>query len=227
MSNRKSTKPQNLIGRRYERLIVVAPAQRPKGKTTRRFWLCRCDCGNEVVLSTAEFNKGAVRSCGCYHREEASERMRKTKTTHGKTNTRLYGIWGSMKGRCYLQSSTDYPWYGGRGIKVCDEWKDSFETFEKWAIENGYDPSAPRGKYTIDRIDSNGDYCPQNCRFLTQKEQCNNRRNTRRIEFKGKSHTISEWAEITGLPAKTIRERLRYHKWSIEDILYKPRRIWG
>lgn len=224
---RESVPYDDLTGKRYCRLTVVRETDRPNGKKNRHYWLCRCDCGNEIVLSSSAFNSGLTKSCGCYHREEVSERMRKTKTTHGKTNTRLYGIWGSMKGRCYLQSSTDYPWYGGRGIKVCDEWKDSFEAFEKWAIENGYDPTAPRGKCTIDRIDPNGNYSPDNCRFITQKEQGNNRCNTLKIECGGEKHTVSEWSEITGIPAKTIYDRLRYPKRSIEDVLFKPRRIWG
>lgn len=217
----------DLTGKRYFRLTVIRETERPKGKTNCHYWLCRCDCGNEIVLSSSAFNRGLTKSCGCYQREVSSRTLSRLKTTHGKTGTRLYSIWAGMRRRCETPSATPYHWYGERGIQVCDEWKNSFETFEKWAIEHGYDSSAPRGKYTIDRIDPDGDYSPQNCRLITQKEQSNNKRNNRRIEFNGETHTVSEWSEITGIPANTIHDRLRYPKWSIEDVLYKPRRIWA
>lgn len=123
-----------------------------------------------------------------------------------------YGSYKSMMDRCYRKKAKNYPLYGGRGITVCDEWHN-IENFEKWANESGFEVG-----FTLERIDVNGNYCPENCRWATMKEQTNNRRNTVRIEYNGESHTISEWADIFGINRSTLNNRI-YRGWSIEKAL--------
>lgn len=120
----------------------------------------------------------------------------------GLGNTRLYNIWCHMRSRCYRKSGDKYNYYGGRGIKVCDEWLSNFKIFYTWAMQNGYDENL-----TIDRIDPNGDYCPKNCRWVSHKEQCNNRRSNVVVVIDGISHNIREWSEITGIKYHTIYMR--------------------
>lgn len=123
---------------------------------------------------------------------------------HGKEPQRLYYAWSNMRKRCYQKQNAKYKSYGGRGVKVCSEWLHSFPAFRDWAIANGY-----KDNLTIDRIDTNGDYEPSNCRWVTQKIQQNNRRNNHPIEFNGETHTMAEWAEITGIPYHTIKYRVK------------------
>jgi hypothetical protein len=143
----------------------------------RALWKCRCDCGNETVASISNLRNGHTRSCGCLVVESAS----KTHFKHGDKGKdkvdRLYPVWRSMKQRCQLPSMTHYKDYGGRGITVCKEWQDYIQ-FKRWAIKNGYDENAPRGKCTIDRIDVNGNYEPSNCRWVDMKIQAHNKRNS-------------------------------------------------
>lgn len=117
---------------------------------------------------------------------------------HGMSNTRLYSIWNSMKGRCFNPADRNYKWYGARGITVCPEWRQDFFAFYTWAVKNGYQPNAPRGVCTLDRIDPDGDYCPENCRWITIQEQERNKRNNHRLVIDGKEKTAKEWAEDGG-----------------------------
>ena len=142
-------------------------------------------------------------------------------TTHGMAHTRLYNVWCAMKSRCYNTNNPQYGNYGASGITVCEEWRSDFVAFREWAIFHGYDESAPRGKCTIDRINVNGGYCPENCRIATQMEQNNNRRDNRYFELNGEAHTLPEWSRTTGLNIGTLRDRVR-HGWSIEDALTTP-----
>ena len=146
--------------------------------------------------------------------------------THGKTGTRLFRVWSGMRERCANPHHRNYKSYGGRGIKVCPEWND-YSTFEKWAIANGYDVNAPRGVYTLEREDNNGNYCPENCHFASNIEQANNKSNNRHIEYDGVSHTAAEWARITGISTYTIRARIDKLGWTVEQALTAPTRKTG
>lgn len=170
------------------------------------YWLCLCECGGSKVVRASHLKTGNVTSCGCItpHR------------THGETGSRLYIIWNNMKQRCSNPNSFEFHLYGGRGISVCEEWKNSYEAFRSWAMENGYSP-----KLSIDRIDNNGNYCPENCRWATAVEQANNTRRNRLLTYKGETHSVSEWGRILGIKQSTLNMRLNKYKWSIEDALGK------
>ena len=144
------------------------------------------------------------------------ERFKKFKA-HGLSNTRLYRIWYGMKQRCYNPKNTRYKNYGGRNITVCDEWENDFISFYNWAIYNGYNDNL-----TIDRIDVNGNYKPDNCRFIDQKTQQRNRSNNHLITYNGKTHCINEWAEILGFSKYVIQNRILRDKWDIERAFTKP-----
>ena len=165
----------------------------------RHFWKFRCDCGNEIVLRKSSVTSGNTIQC-----RECSLKERKIKaTTHGMSKTRLYREWSGMLQRCELATSTSYERYGALGISVCEEWH-SFEVFAKWALENGYSD-----KLTIDRIDSKGNYEPNNCRWATREEQENNKRNSVYYEIDGVKHTISEWADLYNMPKELVRTRVK------------------
>lgn len=173
-------------------------------------WNCECDCGNTTIVCGSSLRKGHTRSCGCLVRETTRE----LNMIHGMAGTRIYGVWSNMKGRCYNPNKEHYCCYGGRGISVCGEWME-FGNFYLWAMENDYSDDL-----TIDRIDSDGDYEPSNCRFVTLKEQAQNKRNNINIEYDGKTVGIGELSEISGLKYETLRQR--YHQGDRGEYLVRP-----
>ena len=167
-------KLKNLTGQRFGRLSVIRrEGSDPHGFAT---WFCECDCGNQSIVSGSDLTKSHTKSCGCLRNELSRERC----TKHGKNGTRLYEVWKSMNQRCSNEANAGYRRYGGRGIAVCEDWQNDFQAFYNWAIAHGYDETAPRGKCSIDRIDNDKGYSPDNCRWVDMKTQINNRSNTRR-----------------------------------------------
>lgn len=136
--------------------------------------------------------------------------------THGDTGTRLYRIWNSMRQRVQNPKTINYSLYGGKGVKICDEWQN-YEPFKKWSMLNGYNENL-----TLDRISSSGNYCPENCRWVTMKVQQNNRCNNHIISYAGESLTLSQWADKTGIPVKTLSRRIVDKHWPIDVALTTP-----
>ncbi len=163
----------DFTGQRFGRLTVI---ERDGSRGKNATWLCQCICGKQTVVSSYDLKRGNTSSCGCIQREKAAQRV----LVHGKRRTRLYAVWASIKSRCYNPASNRYGRYGGRGIKVCDEWLHDFGAFYNWAMSNGYDENAPRGKCTIDRIDNDKGYSPDNCRWVDMGTQSNNRSNSKK-----------------------------------------------
>lgn len=208
----------NLVGEKFGRLTVIdemEPYVSPSGKKSAKF-KCQCDCGNIVTVTARNLKNGNVKSCGCLKSELSAQRNKLQKRKYNYTIKRLFDIYKGMLNRCYNENSEKYISYGGRGIKVCDEWVKNYETFEEWALSHGY-----ADHLTLDRIDVNGNYEPSNCRWATAKEQANNTRFNHYLEYNGESHTISEWSDITGISQRNIQNRLKLG-WPIGDILTKP-----
>lgn len=176
----------DLTGKRFGRLLVVEKAGKMYGNQT---YLCKCDCGNIVRCYHSNLTKGASQSCGCLQKELASKRFK----THGMRNSRLYDVYTNMKSRCSNPKNKSYSNYGGRGIKVCNEWMESFDNFMEWALSSGYSESL-----TLDRIDVNGNYCPENCRWATVFQQVNNKRKTIWVEICGQRRSLKEWTLYMG-----------------------------
>lgn len=160
---------KDLTGQRFGKYLVIERVPHAKGVPVT--WLCKCDCGIVREVVSTELLRGGAKSCGCGKSEFISESKKK----HGGKGTRLYIVWVGMRQRCENKNKSNYKYYGGRGIKVCDEWRD-FNNFREWAMSTGYDPDAKRGIYTIERIDVDGNYCPENCTWVTIAEQQKNHR---------------------------------------------------
>jgi len=215
----KHTDPRfiDLTGRRYGRLTVIKFLGRNSKKVSR--WLCQCDCGNTTAVSGTNLNskRSPTKSCGCYIAERLSAGLFKS---HGKRNTPEYKVWIKIIERCENENAENYKFYGGRGIKICQRWRNSFEAFLE---DMGVRPSP---KSQIDRKDSNLGYSPDNCRWVDKITQARNTRSNRREEFNGIVMCVAEWAETLGVPYYIFRNRLRNGhsiQDTIRDILQKKR----
>lgn len=202
----------DLTGKRFGRLLVLSKAETRKGQT---FWNCKCDCGNIVAVNAYSLKIGETKSCGCLQKEIQSHNA----STHSLSNDKLYKVFKRMHERCYNKNCKSYKDYGGRGIKICEEWLNDFKRFYTWAYENGYDSTKNGNDCSIDRIDVNGDYSPINCRWITKKQQANNRRNSRYITYNGETHTLAEWSNMYNISQRLLWARLFKLKWDIEKAL--------
>ena len=192
-------KTKDLTGKKFGRLTVL----RKIGKDDRSnvIWECQCDCGNKTNITTVRLNRG-TKSCGCLVKETAIKTGKKN-TKHNKCNTSEYTTYKGIKGRCYNTNNKDYPSYGGRGIKVCDRWIESFQNF--------YDDMGPKPskKHSLDRIDNNGDYEPNNCRWANLEDQNNNRRSNKYITYNNETLTYAQWSRRLGGSDGIVHGRIK------------------
>lgn len=208
-------KVKDISGQKFGRLTAI---ERVGTKHGCSLWKCKCECGETVTVYLSNLTSEKTKSCGCLQKELA----RKQNTTHnllkkdGKP-TRLYKIWRGMRSRCYNQNLSNYKYYGERGIKVCKEWRNSYKEFYQWAQANGY-----QDNLTIDRIDNNGNYCPENCHWANRAEQSLNKSSNHILTFKGKAQTIKEWADELNIKYGTLRTRVDAYNWSTEKALTTP-----
>lgn len=200
------SQPKNLEGMRFGNLTAIKRIGR---KNNSAVWLCRCDCGKEIECYQNNLQRGTSTSCGCLRSYYAKQ----TRNCRGESTSVLYKKWVSIKTRCYNKNSSGYKDYGGRGIKMCDEWLD-FWTFREWAYANGY-----KDGLTIERKDNDGDYCPENCCWIESFEQASNKRNNTFIEYGGKKQTAAQWARELGVGKDTITYRVRAG-WTPEECLF-------
>lgn len=189
--------PRDLTGERFGHLVVLSQAEdyiSPHGVVSHR-WLCQCDCGNKTIVTASglKSKEHRTKSCGCMHHPK----------THGLTNAHIYNVWTNMKQRCNNPHHKAYKNYGARGITVCDEWSNSSEAFFKWAFDNGYSEGLE-----LDRIDNNLGYFPENCRWITHKEQQLNKRNNRLVEYNGETKPLILWQQELGFDYHRINVRL-------------------
>lgn len=204
---------KNITGETFGRLTVIE--RRGSNKDWKPMWLCRCECGNEGVFQGKLLKNGTTKSCGCL-REELRGSLNRT---HGKSGTSEYNTWCRMVARCENKESSDFSDYGGRGIKVCLRWRNSFSSF---IADMG---SKPSPLFSIGRINNDGNYEPGNCRWETASQQASNRRSSRMLECNGVSKTITQWSRETGISRRVISYRINKIGWSVFDALHAPRKV--
>jgi len=198
----------DLTGKRFGRLY--ATNRIPGLKNKRVMYHCVCDCGKEIEVRSESLRNGHTQSCGCRHKDIVAQNS----TKHGKAHTRLYRIWGSMIQRCHNSNDDNYKNYGGRGITVCDVWRNNFESFYQWAINNGYN-----GNLEIDREDNNRGYSPNNCRFVTRIENQRNRRCTKLVKYKNDIKPLAQLCEEMHKDYNLVLNRINNYGWSAERAL--------
>lgn len=201
-----------MIGKKFSKLTVLSECKKRANNGKIRY-KCECDCGNITNVIGENLRRGITKSCGCLLKEIVSKRS----TTHGKRDTRIYAIWCHMKARCYNINEPRYKDYGQRGIKIYSEWLHDFTCFYDWAMSHGYTDNL-----TIDRIDVNGNYTPDNCRWITLEQQQENKRNSIKFTYNGETHCLRKWCSILNINYKTVHKRIRVHKWDIEKALFTP-----
>lgn len=200
---------KNLRGEKFGRLTVIQKSHVDLSNSWN--WICLCDCGKIVTVRGSSLTAGVVKSCGCYKKDIVHEMNRK----HLKCYERIYKIYYGMRSRCYNKNNKFYKYYGERNIVICDLWLNSFDEFLSWSLDNGY-----KNNLSIDRINANENYCPENCRWANSKEQANNTRANVNLTYNGETHNLAQWSKILGINASTIYTRY-FRGMSIESILYK------
>lgn len=214
---------QDLSGMKFGRLTVVSRDNSYYGRGSHTYWLCKCDCGNTTKVRTDALKSGSVVSCGCYHSEISSDIASKINFKHGLSRSRLFRIWKNIQTRCYNQKCPAFSNYGGRGISMCEEWKNDFLSFFLWSTNNGYEPGLE-----IDRIDNNGPYAPGNCRWITRKENCRNRRNNYQVEVNGVVYqSAAEAAEKLNIFSSSLNNQIKKHGKRLYFIEKEGRKIWS
>lgn len=196
-------------GDKFGRFTIMNELPKKDG---RRIFLCKCDCGNEKVVKLFSLTSGVTVSCACYNREISKEVNMK----HGGYQTKLYSVWNGMKYRCFNPNRKSWKDYGGRGITICPEWMD-FSVFAVWAMSSGY-----QDDLTIERKDNDGNYCPENCTWVSVAEQRRNTTRVHKVEFNGQWKTFRQWAEYADIHQSTLRHRLTKMGWTLEEALTIP-----
>ena len=197
-------KRKNLIGQTFGRLTVIAEGKTRESDNKRKqyYWLCQCSCGSQPKeINQNSLLSGEIISCGCYHSEHNHEYGFK----HGMSHTRIYTIWSGMIQRCCNPNAKNYPRYGGRGITVCEEWKE-FKKFYEWSKISGYSDNL-----TIERLDNNGNYCPENCTWITKQKQMRNTRRNHYIKYNDEELTLTEWARKFDMNVETLRYQVNHN----------------
>lgn len=202
----------DLSGKEFNRLKVIEYVG--KDKRNEAIWKCECKCGKIINVRSSFLKSGHTKSCGCWRKDKMKQKPHKF--THKMSNSRLYVIWCNMKQRCYNQNNPNYYRYGGRGITICPEWLDDFMNFYEWSMKNGYSDNL-----TLDRKDNNKGYYPDNCRWATETEQANNKRNNAIIQYMGENKTIHELANEYKIDHGCLRWRID-NGWDIEKALKTP-----
>ena len=211
-------KKKERIGKTYNELTIIDYAYTKDDGT---YWKCRCSCGKEIITQYSRLPSGQIKSCGCSSYKERSQKIRNGEIKppnlkHGDSNSRLYRIYQGMKERCYNKNVKDYKHYGARGIKICEEWLDSYASFKEWSLSNGY-----QDNLTIDRADVNADYCPENCRWANIIQQNNNKRTNVFVEYEGQKLSLKQLSRLVGVNYRTLYDR--YKKgWPLERMIQSP-----
>ena len=206
-------KKLDIVGQKFNRLLVLSESLE-RTNTGKVQFKCKCDCGNIIISIGSKLKSGWTKSCGCLQKETISG-MSISNSTHKQSKTNLYTIWASMKARCYNKKYECYERYGGRGIVVCDEWKNSFENFKRDIGEK------PGKDYSIDRIDFDGNYEPSNCKWSTRTEQENNKSTNRIIEHNGEKTTLAQLARKNRIEYRLLYSRIVKLKWDVNYAITK------
>jgi len=208
----------NMKGQKFNRLTVVKFSHVQNGNA---HWVCSCECGNKTTVSRSSLKRETIKSCGCLRKEIGRKKFLKNPNNHGLRCHPLYDVWDAMKQRCTNPNSLSFRYYGARGISVCDEWINDPVAFIDWAKRNGY-----KMGLEIDRRNNDGNYCPENCRFVTRKENMNNKRGNKIIFFNGMELTLSQWADKIGITYNSLTGRLN-RGWTIQKALSTPQLTKG